>query len=149
MCGGEEILPMWLYSVCLWSCTSTWGKSYQVRFLRLRGVMSESRFPSNHWDHILGWPGFRIVMPKSSGRHIRYTNISSVTLLLTIFVYLSSLISSHFSTGCLLHRFPSPAACNTHTFSVLQWLLQQCDGGIRVSLKEQLLHSLRAEQFSS
>lgn len=48
------------------TCTSVLGKSCQLRFLRLGGVMSGFCFSSSHWDHTLRWLGFKIVMPKSS-----------------------------------------------------------------------------------
>lgn len=46
--------------------TSILGKSCQLRFWRLGGVMSWFRFSSNHWDQTLWWLGFKMVMPNSS-----------------------------------------------------------------------------------
>lgn len=48
------------------TCARVWGKSCQLRFLRLGGVMSGFCFPSSHWDHTLWWLGFRMMMPNSS-----------------------------------------------------------------------------------
>lgn len=53
--------------VSMYRHTSTAGKSCQLRFLRLGGVISGFCLLSNHWDHTLWWLGFRIVMPNSSG----------------------------------------------------------------------------------
>lgn len=54
-------------NMCKHVYTSTAGKSCQLRFLRLGGVISGFCLLNNHWDHTLWWLGFRIVMPNSSG----------------------------------------------------------------------------------
>lgn len=60
--------PVYMFSMFVCASTSTVGKSCQLRFLRLGGVMSGFCFPSNHMDHTLWWLGFRMVMPNSSGK---------------------------------------------------------------------------------
>lgn len=46
--------------------TSVWGKSAQLRFRRLGGVMSGGVFPIIHCDHRLRRAGLRTVIPNSS-----------------------------------------------------------------------------------
>lgn len=53
------------------TCTSVPGKSCQLRFLRLGGVMLGFCFHNNHWVQALWWPGFWMVMANSSGTNIK------------------------------------------------------------------------------
>lgn len=108
------------------TCTSVLGKSCQLRFLRLGGVMSGFCFSSSHWDHTLQWLGFKIVMPKSS---------ETETQLHFIFQFEMSLL-------VLFHDL-------LDTLCVWQRLLQQCYRGVGVRLVEKFLYGLRAQELST
>lgn len=69
-CSGEVGVSVrgcgWRTVTMKVTCTSVPGKSCQLRFLRLGGVMLGFCFHNNHRVQALWWPGFWMVMANSS-----------------------------------------------------------------------------------